>query len=169
MGDNAVFAPALSITSTKRRRFFWAGWWTAPPSRVPFRKPDASDGGAETFDDAVKAAEARAGMLLTVIDALWARAWLRILRGQDPWPTRASREPARAATRQAAPESIWSLLGVAQTASLTEIKAAYRKRALELHPDRGGDPETFRRLLAAYAEAQKRAARPKSARAVRRP
>src|SRR4029079_1450360 len=37
-----------SITLTQRRRFFWAAWWTAAPCEAPFRKPDASNGGATT-------------------------------------------------------------------------------------------------------------------------
>src|SRR5690242_5052138 len=88
-----LFAPVVSITTTKRRRFFWAAWWSAPPARVPFRKPDASDGGAETYEDAIAAASMRAGAPLTVTDPLWARAWMRILRGQEPFPSKASREP----------------------------------------------------------------------------
>src|SRR4051812_42161616 len=32
----------------------------------------------------------------------------------------------------------YQLLGLAQTADLAAIKTAYRKRALECHPDRGG-------------------------------
>ena len=162
-----LFAPVISITTTKRRRFFWAAWWSAPPARVPFRKPDASDGGAETYDEAIAAASARAGAPLTVTDPLWARAWMRILRGQDPCPSKASRQPRSASRPEPAalePGSIWELLGVSKDATLTALKAAYRKRALELHPDRGGDPELFRRLLAAYDEAVRRASRPRSSR-----
>lgn len=166
-----LFAPVVSITTTKRRRFFWAAWWTGPPARVPFKRPDASDGGAETYEAAIAAATSRAGASLTVTDALWARAWMRILRGQDPFPSRASREPAAPRPRAesvpagaAAPGSIWELLGVTEYASLGDLKAAFRKRAAVLHPDQGGDSETFRRLLAAYEEAKRRAARPRSGR-----
>ena len=158
-----LFAPVVSITSTKRRRFFWAAWWSGPPARVPFKKPDASDGGAETYEEAIAAATARAGAPLTVTDPLWARAWMRVLRGQDPFPSKASREPSRPKSAVAVePGSIWELLGVTKEVTLMELKAAYRKRAIELHPDRGGDAETFRKLLAAYEEAKKRAARPRS-------
>lgn len=165
-----LYAPVVSITSTKRRRFFWAAWWSGPPVQVPFRKPDASDGGAASYDEAVAAANARAGTTLTVTDPLWVRAWIRILRGEEAWPSKASREPIAKSTRTppvSEPGSIWELLGVSNEATLREIKAAYRRRAVELHPDRGGDPAVFRRLLAAYDEAQKRAAKPRSARASR--
>lgn len=164
-GAASLFAPVVSITTTKRRRFFWAAWWSGPPLRVPFKKPDASDGGAETYEDAIAAASARAGAPLTVTDPLWARAWMRILRGEDPFPSRASREPApKRAAPAIEPGSIWELLGVTKDVTLGDLKAAYRRRAIELHPDRGGDAETFRRLLAAYEEAQRRIARPRSAR-----
>lgn len=162
---DALFAPLVSITSTKRRRFFWAAWWSGAPTRVPFRRPDASDGGAESFVDAVAAASKRAGLTLSVADPLWARAWMRILRGEDPWPSKASREPAaKRAPKAIEPGSIWELLGVPRSATVAEVKAAYRRRAMELHPDHGGDTATFRRLLAAYEEATRRAARPKASR-----
>ncbi len=158
-----LFAPACSITTTKRRRFFWAAWWTRPPTRVPFAKPDASDGGASTHEQALAAAEARAGVKLVEIDPLWARAWMRVLRGEPIWPSKASREPrsARATPSAVAAGSIWELLGVTPDVTDGELKAAYRRRALETHPDHGGDEATFRRVLAAYAEAQRRLRRPR--------
>lgn len=168
--SDALFAPVVSVTSTKRRRFFWAAWWSGPPAQVPFRKPDASDGGAATYDEAVAAANARAGTTLTVTDPLWVRAWIRILRGEEAWPSKASREPIAKKSvppPENEPGSIWELLAVSKDATLRELKAAYRKRAVELHPDRGGDPAVFRRLLAAYEEAQKRAGKPRSSRASR--
>jgi hypothetical protein len=166
-----IFAPVCSITTTKRRRFFWAAWWTAPPAFTPFRKPDASDGGAATLEEALAAAEQRADRPLTVIDPIWARAWIRILRGEHPWPTRASREP-RPASRPPASDhggagpadSIWATLGVGRDASLEELKAAYRRRVLEAHPDHGGDEASFRRVLDAYEEAVRRRRRPASRR-----
>jgi hypothetical protein len=160
--DASLFAPACSITTTKRKRFFWAAWWTGAPAHVPFRKPDASDGGAGSREEALAAAEAKAGFALVEIDPLWARAWMRILRGEPAWPSKASREPRRArAPRAASPESIWTLLGVSRDVTERELKAAYRKRALETHPDHGGDEATFRRVVRAYAEAQKRIRRPR--------
>lgn len=157
-----LFAPVCSITMTKRRRFFWAAWWTGPPTRVPFKKPDASDGGAASYDAALAAAEARAGRSLVVIDALWAKAWIRVLRGEPVWPSRASREPIAPKAKPAlAPESVWAVLGVTADATEADLKAAYRRRAVETHPDQGGDEESFRRVLRAYEEAKKRLRRPK--------
>jgi hypothetical protein len=46
--------------------------------------------------------------------------------------------------------SAFRTLGIRPPASLAEIKAAYRRKALEAHPDRGGDPETFQAVERAY-------------------
>lgn len=162
---DSLFAPVCSITTTKRRRFFWAAWWSAPPSRVPFRKPDASDGGAATYEEAIAAAERAAGASLVMIEPEWARAWMRTLRGQPPWPSLASGagapRPAAASPATEQPESIWQLLGASPDAGPEDLRAAFRKRALALHPDHGGDPAAFRRLVHAYEEARRRARRPK--------
>lgn len=53
----------------------------------------------------------------------------------------------------------YELLGVQPDASEGELKKAYRKKALALHPDKGGDPELFKEVTAAYealADPQKR-------------
>lgn len=52
-----------------------------------------------------------------------------------------------------------ALLGVCSNATPTEIKTAYREKAMTAHPDKGGDAEGFAELSAAYerllAEAEK--------------
>jgi hypothetical protein len=161
---STLFAPVCSITTTKRRRFFWAAWWSGPPTRIPFKKPDASDGGASTREEALAAAEKRAGARLVEVDPLWARAWIRILRGEQAWPSKASREPASARRPESAVEeatSVWSILGVTREVTETELKAAYRRRALETHPDHGGEESAFRQVVHAYAEASRRLRRPR--------
>ena len=42
------------------------------------------------------------------------------------------------------------MLGLSAGASLPEIKAAFRERALTTHPDHGGDADEFRALYRAY-------------------
>ncbi len=41
-------------------------------------------------------------------------------------------------------------LGVSKSASPDEIKRAYRKKAVETHPDKGGDAEDFAKVAEAY-------------------
>ena len=157
-----LFAPVCSITTTKRRRFFWAVWSSAPPSRAPFRKPDASDGGASTYEEALAAAERRIGGKVVVIDALWARAWIHVLRGEAPWRSSTSHEPRRASVVEPAPaESVWATLGVSRDVTAAELKLAYRRRALETHPDHGGDAESFQKVVRAYREASLRLRKPR--------
>lgn len=44
----------------------------------------------------------------------------------------------------------YETLGVPKNASADEIKKAYRKLAVKHHPDKGGDPEKFKDINAAY-------------------
>jgi curved DNA-binding protein len=47
-------------------------------------------------------------------------------------------------------KNYYDMLGVSKSASADEIKRAYRKKALECHPDRGGDQEKFKEVNEAY-------------------
>ncbi|HVM12822.1 MAG TPA: J domain-containing protein [Egibacteraceae bacterium] len=49
------------------------------------------------------------------------------------------------------PETARLLLRLPATATSDDVERAFRRQARELHPDRGGDPESFRRLLQARA------------------
>lgn len=44
----------------------------------------------------------------------------------------------------------YSILGVSKNASQDEIKKAFRKKAHELHPDKGGDEKAFKEVNEAY-------------------
>jgi len=53
----------------------------------------------------------------------------------------------------------YDLLEVQPDASESDLKKAYRKKALRLHPDKGGDPELFKEVTHAYevlSDSQKR-------------
>ena len=44
----------------------------------------------------------------------------------------------------------YQTLGVDEKASDNEIKKAYRKLSMKHHPDKGGDPEQFKKINEAY-------------------
>ena len=46
--------------------------------------------------------------------------------------------------------SLYDDLGVGKDASLADIRSAYRKRAMDCHPDLGGDRDEFERIQNAY-------------------
>ena len=49
-----------------------------------------------------------------------------------------------------AAKNYYEILGVEKTASFEDIKKAFRKLALEHHPDKGGDEERFKEINEAY-------------------
>jgi hypothetical protein len=152
-----------AIARTKRRRYLWCAWWTGEPTAKPFRPPDAWGGGAETEEEAKVLAERAAGMPLELVDGHWAGAWKRIRAGVPPFPKRAA-EPSlsgdeRPAEARARPVDPYVLLGVDAKASLDDVKAAFRKKALEHHPDQGGTPAAFMAIKRAYDAVVKRRTR----------
>jgi hypothetical protein len=148
--STAIFTGVVSVVPTRRRRFLWAAWWTAPPEADPFRRPDASSGGARTPREALDAACAAAGRGLVEIDGRWAGAWVRVQRGEAPFPKPKARaaapegEAARA-TGVSKGSRAWALgvLGLPKDATADAIKRAFRALALRTHPDRGGDSAAF--------------------------
>jgi hypothetical protein len=178
VADKALFVASCSVTTTRRRRFLWVAWWTAPPAREPFRKPDAFSGGVRSHEEALTQARHAAGVPLVEIEPHWARAWARVLIGRPPWSVRAEgaagssaqgRSGGRSTTATtnvagATATSIWETLGITARATADDLKRAFRQRALATHPDRGGDPEAFRQVQRAFKEAQRRIARRRPAR-----
>jgi hypothetical protein len=185
VAEKGLFVASCSVTTTRRRRFMWVAWWTAPPAREPFRKPDAFSGGARSHEEALEQARRAAGVLLVEIEPYWARAWARVLLGRPPWGVRAEgaarssahgRSGGRSrtattdgATATTSATSIWETLGITARATADELKRAFRQRALSTHPDRGGDAEAFRQVQRAFKEAQRRIARRRPRGSSRRP
>jgi hypothetical protein len=83
---------------------------------------------------------------------------IEALRGMDRWGV--SDFLNRAFTGfTALPESVvtsekawYEILEVHPFANLSEIKEAYRKKAMEHHPDKGGTPEMFNKIHKAYQQ-----------------
>lgn len=65
--------------------------------------------------------------------------------GMDDGPMgrESSREPADTV-------ALYKVLGIEKSASDSDIKKAFRRLALKKHPDKGGDPEEFKKIQAAY-------------------
>lgn len=55
----------------------------------------------------------------------------------------------------------FEVLGVNESASLDDVKQAWRKLASEHHPDRGGDAEKFNQAKQAYTQACEIVTQPK--------
>jgi hypothetical protein len=61
------------------------------------------------------------------------------------------RRRAPTATRSPSPKEAFDILGVGPDADQAQIKAAYREKVKEVHPDTdGGDEEQFKRVNRAY-------------------
>ena len=53
------------------------------------------------------------------------------------------------------PENPYTVLGVKESATQDEVNAAYREKVKKLHPDNGGDPEEFNRVVNARTKLQR--------------
>ena len=154
--EERLSVAVVSVTRTARGRFFWAAWWSGAPCWSPWRRPDATGGGAESAAAARVDAERVTGRALTVVEGAWAYAANRALRGEPPRRP-AERRAAEPVTASASSEaSPWAALGLRPGASLDAIRQAHRARALETHPDHGGDADAFRAVQQAYERLMRR-------------
>jgi DnaJ homolog subfamily A member 2 len=67
--------------------------------------------------------------------------------GGDPF---AGMRGGRGPPKEVENSKYYEILGVDKKASMDEIKKAYRKKAIKMHPDKGGDQEEFQKLQQAY-------------------
>ncbi|HKJ59411.1 MAG TPA: J domain-containing protein [Halobacteriales archaeon] len=98
-------------------------------SRLPFETPEPEPGtGSEPGNGATSGR---------------ASTWRRRVRDAEA--------PGRTA------DSAFATLGLPSGASESAVREAYRERVKDVHPDHGGDVESFRRLREAYTVARERA------------
>ena len=72
---------------------------------------------------------------------------------RDAFETRMGLDEARRIVRDSDP---YLTLGLDTEASIHEIKSRYRQLMMENHPDRGGDPSTCKKIIAAFTVLEKR-------------
>lgn len=73
------------------------------------------------------------------------------LPGGPQFPGPGDEDEGRAApSPQVDTSRFYDLLGVGKAATPSEIKKAYHKQAMRLHPDKGGDPDDFKELQRAF-------------------
>ena len=110
---------------------------------------DAEDGSGDWFEHVSRQrSRAREREAAERARAAQAAADEERRRRPPPLPPTPPRE-ARPPTPPPAPpqvESLYEVLGVARNATDRDLRTAYRRLALEHHPDQGGDEETMARL-----------------------
>jgi DnaJ-class molecular chaperone len=77
----------------------------------------------------------------------------KALHGTDE---EAQRGNDRAQHHVAADDICYQLLGITPSATPEEIREAYRRKAKQYHPDKGGDPDMMRAITEAYRKLSKR-------------
>jgi len=94
----------------------------------------------------------------TVTDNLQAlNKTVNAIRGIERWGTgemmKAAFSGFKALPEQSTSEVVWyEVLEVSPKANKAQVKEAYRKKAMECHPDRGGSTEKFNRVQTAYQQ-----------------
>lgn len=141
--------------AAKGPRSFWAAWWTVLPSRARFVPPDAR-GEAVDVHAAKQAAfeafaKARGVTGWREIDPLYATAADRWARGIDlVFPGDKRKVVVRMDDPLDLPDDVREILELRGPVTLESAREAYRRRALELHPDRGGSHEAMLALNRAW-------------------
>lgn len=115
---------------------------------------DVAERWAANAEDVLSDRKARARFLLHGVSTGGIAAFADDLLMRREEEERRARERARAASWPGGiPAVAFATLGLPTAASLAEIRAAYRRRAFLLHPDRGGDHAAMVALNVAYEDA----------------
>jgi len=122
--------------------------------------PDAANGGAHSWQEALAEAEQAAGRHLQVIDGYWARAFICVMRGQAIPPPPALQPSTERGEVPEKPRSAWDVLGLLPGASPLAIRRAFQQKALQTHPDQGGDAAEFRAVVRAFERLTTRRRKP---------
>lgn len=90
---------------------------------------------------------------LSIEDNLWAIVkHIEALRGQERWGVGSLDQAFAGYAALPDPNQLqwWEVLGVRRDATNEQIKTAYRQKAMQYHPDHGGDPVMFDQVQKAY-------------------
>ena len=140
--------------------FFWAAWWTSSGLAATPR-PDAH-GLADRVEDAhaqaraaIRGARGERAAVLT-LDAQIAVEAARVVRpasaGYDARSEWWGEDPRRGGAARAsgpAPRAWLQVLELSWPCSAADVRRAYRRLALQRHPDRGGTDAAFNELTMA--------------------
>ena len=86
----------------------------------------------------------------TVADNIAAiAAHIEALRGQERWGVADMKQAFAGHMALPAPEQWWQVLGLSPKASAEQIRAAWREKAHDAHPDKGGSDAAMARLTGA--------------------
>lgn len=133
-----------AISTRGDGRAVWAAWWTELPAPAPFVPPDArgeaSDEHAAQREVLQAFSRVRGCRTRRQIDGRFALAADRWAHGVDPPFPGARRRAARGhvAAPSELPRDAVECLGLTPPFTFERAREAYRRRALEDHPDRGG-------------------------------
>lgn len=135
-------------------------WFGHKPSREHFEPSDVRDEATDVHAARLAAfaafSRARGITRWAEIDAVFAIADERRARGVEPaFPGDKRRAVLEVAPRELADE-VLEVLGLRPPITLERARAAYKARALECHPDRGGTHEQMLALNRAFATVRER-------------
>ncbi len=130
-----------------RGRAVWAAWWSMCPRPGEVPTPDANGEAVDVHaaKQAVFAAFARARGVTTFceVDGRFAR---------EDFQARQGKKKAKRGPRSDLPLPALRLLGLVPPVTLREARDAYRRRALAIHPDRGGSHDAMLELNRAWEQ-----------------